>query len=496
MRKKFGALFLVITLTLLLCSAAAMDAYALSMADIGDGYLSDWEEYGKPETGLILFNEGTYILDPKYGLRDAQGKTILAPVYESIQYAAGKLIVSRFGRQTYHGPVSECALMDLQGNILYGFSESSIELVDQARGLFAIGPWEFGVGSKLQLYDSNLNLLIPNVFQEIEPRGEEYPNDYWLTTYDSNNVSRLGLYRYGVGMIFPCKYRSIYTLDQNLYGVRNDNNQWGVITEKSQQILPFAYYSIEDYQNGYFIVSQMCSERQRYGIVDSNNQIVIPIEYDSARFLDNGNARVGMKTGETVFSGVYINDWPLYDDVYAYTDIELEKPPFADVAISTYFCEPVQWAVDQNIAAGTSANLFSPNADCTQAQILTFLWRASGSPVPATENPFANIKNTDYYYNAVVWAYEQGILTDTTFQPDTPCTRSTTMLYLWKWSGAPMPTTACAFRDVAEEAPYCDAVAWAAESGISVGTGADRFEPEQICSRAQIITFLYRAMSV
>ena len=496
MRKKFGALFLVITLTLLLCSAVAMDAYALSMADIGDGYLSDWEEYGKPETGLILFNEGTYILDPKYGLRDAQGNTILAPVYESIQYAAGKLIVSRFSHQTYNGPVYENALMDLQGNILYGFSEDSIQLVDRARGLFAIGPWEFGVGSKLKLYDSNLKLLIPDVFQEIEPRGEQYPNDYWLTTYDSNNTSRLGLYRYGVGMIFPCKYRSIYTLDKNLYGVRNDNNQWGVITEKSQQILPFTYSSIEDYQNGYFIVSQKDSGMQRYGVVDSNNCVTVSVEYDSMHFLENGSVRAGKKTGEMIDSGMSMNDIEIYKPVYNYTDIKLEKPPFADVAISTYFCEPVQWAVEQNIAAGTSANLFSPNADCTQAQILTFLWRASGSPIPATENPFANLKNTDYYYNAVVWAYEQGILTDTTFQPDTPCTRSTTMLYLWKWSGAPMPTTACAFRDVAEEANYRDAVAWAAESGISVGTGADRFEPEQICSRAQIITFLYRAMSV
>ena len=163
--------------------------------------------------------------------------------------------------------------------------------------------------------------------------------------------------------------------------------------------------------------------------------------------------------------------------------------PFTDVAADAYYVDAVKWAVDKGVTAGTSATTFSPDATCTTAQILTFLWRANGSPAPAGSH--AVVPVGQYYSDAVNWAYENGLISGSTFNGDTPCTRSATVTYLWKLAGSPAADTA-AFTDVAAGSEYAQAVAWAVKEGITAGTSATTFSPDNTCTRGQIVTFLYR----
>ena len=178
-----------------------------------------------------------------------------------------------------------------------------------------------------------------------------------------------------------------------------------------------------------------------------------------------------------------------------------EKPPFRfdDVKDETqYFFDPVYWAVDQEITNGTSPTTFSPDAGCTRAQVVTFLWRAAGKPQPSSsKNPFEDVKAGQYYYDAVLWAVEKGITTGTgpnTFRPDATCTRAQIVTFLWRYFDKPEPRGGSAFADVDSAQYYAKAIAWAVEKGVTKGTSADRFSPNATCTRAQIVTFLYRAM--
>ena len=167
--------------------------------------------------------------------------------------------------------------------------------------------------------------------------------------------------------------------------------------------------------------------------------------------------------------------------------IEPTKPSFTDVKTGDYFADPVLWAVEKKITAGTSATTFSPNATCTQSQILSFLWRAKGEPKPT-----GTVSGTQYYATAAQWAKEQG-LTDN-FSAEADCTRAMVVTYLWKLAGSPNAGTSD-FTDVPANADYAQAVAWAVEQGITSGTGNGQFSPNSICSRGQIVTFLYRAFA-
>lgn len=130
---------------------------------------------------------------------------------------------------------------------------------------------------------------------------------------------------------------------------------------------------------------------------------------------------------------------------------------------------------------------------CTRAQILTFIWRAAGSPTVSASNPFSDVTADDYYYNAAIWAYENSMVTGSTFDADTPCTRSSTVTYLWKFNGSPVLGIPSLFEDVSDNAEYADAVSWALIEEVTSGISDTEFAPDMICNRGQIVTFLYRA---
>ena len=171
--------------------------------------------------------------------------------------------------------------------------------------------------------------------------------------------------------------------------------------------------------------------------------------------------------------------------------------PFRDVDKDAYYAAAVGWAVSNEITNGTSDSTFSPEEGCTRGQVVSFLWRAAGKPAPASStNPFTDVKPGAYYYNAVLWAVEKGITngtSGTTFSPDETCTRAQIVTFLWRAAGKPAPAgTDNPFADVKPSAYFGSAVLWAVEKGITNGTSATTFDPEDTCTRAQVVTFLYR----
>ena len=174
---------------------------------------------------------------------------------------------------------------------------------------------------------------------------------------------------------------------------------------------------------------------------------------------------------------------------------EFEISPFSDVSTSAYYYEAVKWAQEKGITGGIGNGLFGPNQPCTRAQIVTFLWRAAGSPEPKSMSSFSDVSTDSYYAKAVAWAVENGITTGTgdgKFSPDATCTRAQSVTFLFRAIGKLVDSKA-EFSDVLTDSYYANAVAWAVENGVTNGIGDGLFGPDNSCTRAQIVTFLFRA---
>ncbi len=175
-------------------------------------------------------------------------------------------------------------------------------------------------------------------------------------------------------------------------------------------------------------------------------------------------------------------------------DVPTVPTRFYDVADNAYYADAVKWAVSNGITSGTSSTTFSPHQTCTVAQILSFLYRANGSPRVTGSNPFTDVHTSDYYYEAALWAYQKGMVSGSALRPFAPCTRASTMEFMWKAAGSPAVSGSRRFDDVSVNASYARAVAWATEQKITSGTSSTTFSPNNICTRGQIVSFLYRAM--
>ena len=174
------------------------------------------------------------------------------------------------------------------------------------------------------------------------------------------------------------------------------------------------------------------------------------------------------------------------------------EPVFSDVAADGFYSPALDYCYDRGWVTGVSADAFAPENSCMRAQVVTFLWRAAGEPEPVSgENPFADVKEGDFYYNAVLWAVENGITTgtdETHFSPFAVCNRAQVVTFLWRAFGQPeCAATEHPFTDVESGSWYEQPVLWAVENGITAGMSADSFGPVAQCNRAQIVTFLYRA---
>ena len=197
----------------------------------------------------------------------------------------------------------------------------------------------------------------------------------------------------------------------------------------------------------------------------------------------NGKYTFKMPSGKVTVKGSFVEEAPVQI--------------FKDVPTDAYYYEAVKWAAEKGITGGVGGNLFAPDQSCTRAQIVTFLWRAAGSPSPKSMSSFADVPADAYYAKAVAWAVENGITSGTgsgKFSPDAACTRAQCVTFLYRAAGSPAVSGGAAFTDVASDAYYAKAVKWAQANGITTGIGGGLFGSNNNCTRAQIVTFIYRYM--
>ena len=253
--------------------------------------------------------------------------------------------------------------------------------------------------------------------------------------------------------------------------------------------------SVEDVDNGSIKVSPTRASKSSTVTItvtpdegyELDKLIVTDKNGDKVKLTDKGDGKYTFKMPASKIT---------VEATFAEIETEPETPVFTDVPTSAYYYDAVLWAVENGVTEGTSATTFSPDMSCTRAQMVTFLWRAAGSPEPVTTtNPFTDVNSGVYYYDAVLWAVEQGITSGTsatTFAPDATCTRAQTVTFLYRAAGSPA-VSGGSFSDVSADAYYADAVAWAVSEGVTVGTSDTTFSPDMNCTRAQIVTFMYRA---
>ena len=251
--------------------------------------------------------------------------------------------------------------------------------------------------------------------------------------------------------------------------------------------------AVEDTKNGDITVSPSRAS--------SGSTVTITVDPDSGYELDeltvldkNGKEVKLTKKSDSKYTFKMPSGKVTVEATFA--EIEAFENPFTDVAEGAYYYDAVLWAAENGITGGTSATTFSPAVTCTRAQTVTFLWRAAGSPDPeGTNMPFTDVASDAYYYDAVLWAVENGITSGTsatTFSPNATVTRAQNVTFLWRWAESSAVEAVNPFTDVAADMYYHDAVLWAADEGITAGTSATTFSPDDPCLRSQIVTFLYR----
>lgn len=241
--------------------------------------------------------------------------------------------------------------------------------------------------------------------------------------------------------------------------------------------------SVEDSKHGSIAVSPKRA--------DKGDSVIITVNPDKGYELDeltvtdrNGNELKLTNKGSGKFTFKMPASRVVVEASFKQITADQEPPTFVDVPASAYYADAVAWAVEQGITSGTSTSTFSPDLSCTRAQMVTFLWRANGSPKADRTNPFTDVSADAYYYDAVLWAAEKGITsgtTATTFSPDAVLTRDQTVTFLWRANSSPV-VSGNSFGDVAPDAYYANAVAWAVSEGITTGTGGNHFSPDAPCT--------------
>ena len=246
------------------------------------------------------------------------------------------------------------------------------------------------------------------------------------------------------------------------------------------------YYDLTGWKNDIIVISNTGDQHNTKGVISITN---IKSTYTSAPAPEEQNAH------EPAEVSIYMT--PKAAELV----LNAMKPepvnPFADIQKEQFFYDSVLWAVKNGITNGVDAAHFGPYLYCNRAQVVTFLWRAAGSPAPETRNnPFTDVPADGWYTEAVLWAVENGItngLTDTTFGPDALCNRAQVVTFLWRANGSRAYNASNPFEDVPADAFYHDAVIWALNNGITTGAAANAFDPNGTCMRAHVVTFLYRA---
>jgi len=430
----------LISLALSIMLLLAVSAPALALEMLNENY---WTEAEAQACGLSSFtDEENYALQSGddavylFGLKDAKGNTLYPATLVEAEPLIGTDYLIVYDKQNYSFLTNSGmpTLMHKNGEIIGTFADISYNADDGLMVVWHLYEKDDKFHEFYYICDKNLDIIFERENTRIE-RTE--PNTYL--------VRGEGLYVPGKG--FVSEEPLYYHLMENLYMTAERD----IVTGDGTLLLSCGDETLKYEYSQELMDWQIWLGGEEYRLSD----LLAAIPTDPA-------------TGGVIFS---------------------------DVLSSDYFFTPVLWAVGENITAGTSATTFSPHATCTRAQILTFLWRAAGQPQATIANPFADISSTDYYYGAALWAAEKGMVSGESFLPATPCTRGESITYIWKAADKPAATTLSGFTDIAAATETAQAADWAREAAVTAGTTATTFAPDATCTRAQIITFLYRAFA-
>ena len=508
-------------LTLMLCMTVQAGAY------IADG---KWG--GEEKTGLVIFEDtikrsygdgSGYFNDTVYGLKDSAGKVVLPAKYWDIRYAGTNRVIVRPVRDD--GATVVNGVIDLKGNVLYPFAAQSILYCEESNAYLV---------SK----SSRNYRLLDSSFHEAGRFSYGYVNDWgngffcWKG-WDSNGGDLFALYRFdgkSLATIAPQGARCIKLLRDGeiisdygsrleLYDLYNDDGKCilssgtgDFIIDKEYGYILASKFKKPEYQDNYTYIGvndiRVNSDTWEpiccYGLINFYGEEILPFAYDKMAFTEDG-VEFGNWTGERRleqlsygFSGstpptyyVYIFD----TKTLTFDELKEYQPKLTDVPASAWYYDAVQWAADKTMIDGTARRLY-PDDNAPRGEVIEYMWKAAGRPTPTVSNPFTDVSASDSYYNAVLWAYQQGVTTGTsavTFAPAETCTRAQVVTFLWRAMKGAGTEAESAFADVGADAYYASPVAWAVGKSITNGTSATTFSPDATCTRAQILTFLYRA---
>lgn len=446
---------------------------------------------------------------------DSTGKTVIpAGEYENIyQISDGYAVVGK----TFDGKTKKY-FVDLTSGSTKSLPEGTLHYGD---GLISI--WSGGYSDGQQRYEDlngNVVLTLPTGYHGGTFLGGyavvdilrdwTYGGGYQIIDRQGNIISKFLPIRpsdyFGrddVDYDSIAEYTVLGGVQENLICVREkmwteyggENNRCGYADIYGNIVISCEYEPANRHTfcNGYVVLEKITNGKHEKGLINRRGEIIIPF----------GRYQNLSDVSETGLVWAQSQDGMLCLLQVSTSDTTPETPSiptastvdgFTDVKTGDYYTDAVQWAVEKDITSGTSRTTFSPNNTCSNAEILTFLWRANGSPEPTAANPFDDIKATDYFYKAALWAAEKGLVSGSTFDANTDCTRAMTMEYMWKAAGSPAASYNGKFNDVPASADYAQAIAWAVENKITSGTGGSNFSPAATCTRGQIVTFLHRAM--
>lgn len=374
----------------------------------------------------------------KYGLIDTTGREVIPCQYDELRFADG-LAVVRIGKSE---------------NFKYGVIDKT------GKEIVPLGTYDF---------------------------IEEFSDEFAAVRLGNEQTGKYGFIDKTGKLVIPCQHTRAIGFSEGLAMVANSRLKWGYIDSSGREVVPFRYEWGYPFSNG---LAQVEGSNGKYGYVDKTGKEVIPCQYESANYFKDGFAMVVNDSGKYGYFAIVDTASPSQPEIQPASTVG----GFNDVLETDYFADAVLWAMQEKITSGTSGTTFSPSNTCTTSQILTFLFRANGSPEPTINNPFSDIKETDYFYKAALWASEKGLISGSTFGGNTPCTRADTVTYLWKLAGSPSAPVA-SFTDIPSNSEYAPAVAYAVSKGITSGTSKTTFSPEETITRGQAVTFLYRAFA-
>ena len=535
MRKKILSLALILALTLSL----SVSALAVSVTETPTKYYASGGETGTD----VRFSEGLAVVqggeseEYRFGYIDTTGKVAIAcqyiyakPFSEGLAAVqdkesgdlgyidqTGKLVIPF--QYDHAGPFSEGMALVGKSEVVdlgdgtsqtvshYGYIDTAGKLVipfqyDDASG-FSDGLARVWKDGKAGYIDKTGKAVIPCQYEKAGDFSEGVAR-VWDESGKAGYIDTTGK------TVIPFEYNFVGDFSEGMAFARyEEDEKWGYIDTTGEMVVPGQYSDESDFSEG---MAYVWDESGKIGYIDKTGKMVIPCQYTAANDFSQGLAAVQDassgkwgyidQTGKVVipfqYTDVYGESGNFSDGVAVVVDENYkavilnlndgQPSGFTDVAAGAYYADAVAWAVEKGITTGTGSNTFSPEITCTTAQILTFLWRANGSPAPAGSD--ASVPAGQYYSDAANWALEKG-LTDS-FTADTPCTRLATVTYLWKLAGSPAVTDENPFTDVTGDA---QAVVWAMNEGITTGSSATTFSPDVICTRGQIVTFLHRDLA-